>query len=384
MERAVHARPTTPQQKSTPPSHLAYARANPPCAFAASLDGRWRDSTVEEEPARPEGPAEFRFSHDFSRFTIYPTPAGKTKAPSSLPDQQAQEAAGMPRPLQGEPVPYRARMEQAFGTDFSTVNAFCGETDLLAPYGARAAAWPEAVAFTSAVPSPGVVAHELAHVLQYRHSQYNTTASSGVIGSDEPAEAEARHAAAHFGTGMALRPEARPQAMPMLYTDEEDLDSEEYLQERPPQFMDQQVGTWGNSFPATLNGRLWLYRLEWEGVSARYSRFTNAATIFHEGTGARGDYSISNVRGRPEVESFVTEDGGVLSPPGAGKLFLHTGGEFEDPLVSKFQNATAFLGGLENGLEGANFPGLAKKLQKMAAMNSLFPAPFAIGAVHGL
>jgi hypothetical protein len=418
MERAVHARPTTPQQKSTPPSHLAYARANPPCAFAASLDGRWRDSTVEEEPARPEGPAEFRFGHDFSRFTIYPTPARKTKAPSSLPDQQAQEAAGMPRPLQGEPVPYRARMEQAFGTDFSTVNAFCGETDLLAPYGARAAAWPEAVAFTSAVPSPGVVAHELAHVLQYRHSQYNTTASSGVIGSDEPAEAEARHAAAHFGTGMALRPEARPQAMPMLYTDEEDLDSEEYLQERPPQFMDQQVGTWGNSFPATLiarerfdvsypeaershaiveaiaqrepmvivheYGRLWLYRLEWEGVSARYSRFTNAATIFHEGTGERGDYSISNVRGPPEVESFVTEDGGVLSPPGAGKLFLHTGGEFEDPLVSRFQNAAAFVGGLCRGLEQANFAELADRLRRMAALNSVFPAPFAIGAVHGL
>ncbi|MBI4003283.1 MAG: hypothetical protein HY348_16075 [Nitrospira defluvii] len=130
--------------------------------------------------------------------------------------------------------------------------------------------------------------------------------------------------------------------------------------------------------------RLWLYRLEWEGVSARYSHFTNAETIFHEGTDERGDYSVSNVKGRPEVEAFVTKDGGVLSPPGAGTLFSHTGGEFEDPLVSKFQNAAAFVGGLERGLEGANFEGLAERLRRMAALNALFPAPFAIGAVHGL
>ena len=118
-------------------------------------------------------------------------------------------------------------------------------------------------------------------------------------------------------------------------------------------------------------GRLWLYRLEWEGLSGRYSRFTNAETIFHKGTNERGDYSVSNVLGRPEVEAFVTEDGGVLSPPGAGRLFSHTGGEFEDPLVSKFQNASAFLDGMGRGLEGAGFEALAERLRRMAALNAV-------------
>ena len=130
--------------------------------------------------------------------------------------------------------------------------------------------------------------------------------------------------------------------------------------------------------------RLWLYRLEWEGLSARYSRFTNAQTIFHEGSGEKGDYSVSNIEGRSEVEAFVTEDGGVLSPPGAGKLFSHTGGEFEDPLVSGFENAVAFIGGLEKGLENADVAGLAEQLGDMAALNTVFPAPFAAGAVHGV
>jgi len=40
-------------------------------------------------------------------------------------------------------------------------------------------------------------------------------------------------------------------------------------------------------------------------------------------------------------------------------VFSHTGGEFEDPLVSKFQNASAFLDGMGRGLEGAGFEALA-------------------------
>jgi len=334
-----------------------------------------------------------RFAHHPSRFTIYPR-----RAPG--------------------PVPYRSGMERAFAADLSEVRAYCGASALLTDSGARAAAWPETLVFASPQPSPTVVAHEVAHILQYRHA-----ASPSVEGVEEPtprdeAEREAGLAADGFQSGVTLPVHARPAVAPLFYTDEEEPDSEEFLAERPPLFTGQEVGIWGSSWPASLiarerlgvnvpatqrshaiveaiarrepivvlheYGRLWLYRLEWEGLSGRYSRFTNAETIFHAGTNEPGNYSVSNVQGRAEVEAFVTEDGGVLSPPGAGRLFSHTGGEFEDPLVSRVQNASAFVTGMLVGLEGANFAVLAARLRRMAALNMVFPTPFAIGAVRGL
>jgi len=262
------------------------------------------------------------------------------------------------------------------------------------------------------------VAHEVAHILQYRHAASPSVDGRTETSSRHEAEQEAAQAAAQFEAGASLPVHARPALAPLFYTDEEDLDSEEFLAERPPLFAGQEVGTWGSSWPASLiarerldvsapesqrshaiveaiarrepivilheYGRLWLYRLEWEGLSGRYSRFTNTETIFHAGTNEPGHYSVSNVQGRPEVEAFVTEDGGVLSPPGAGRLFSHTGGEFEDPLVSKFQNASAFLNAMLVGLEAADFEALSAKLRRMAALNTVFPTPFAIGAVRGL
>jgi hypothetical protein len=320
----------------------------------------------------------------------------------------------------------RAYFEPRFGHDFGQIRI---HSDARAAESARAV---NALAYTNGrdivvgtgqyAPATNfgrrLLAHELTHVMQYRNAPGGSGVRRGVAARGDPAEVEARFAANQMAAGVSIFPQARPSTALMLYTDEEDLDPEEYLQERSPQFTNQEVGTWGNTWSAILvarerltisfpeqershaiveaiaqhapvailheYGRLWLYRLEWEGLSGRYSRFTNAETIFHEGTNERGNYSVSNVQGRQEVEAFVTEDGGVLSPPGAGKLFSHTGGEFEDPLVSKFHNAKAFLGGLEKGLEGANFTGLAKRLQAMAALNTVFPAPFAMGALHGL
>ncbi len=346
-------------------------------------------------------------SHHFGRSSIFPS-----RLP--YPGTELTSTSGLPN----EPVPYRAEMERHFDSDFSRATVLRGAAELLEPFSARAAAWPETVAFSSMSPSRHVVAHELADILQYRHNSEASWTSGESVPKTDPAEAEARRASILGDRKGPVSPRVCPVAMPMFYTDEEDLDSEEFLQDRPPQFNNEEVGTWGNTWSATLvarerlaisypekdrshaivegiaqrapivilheYGRLWLYRLEWEGLSGRYSHFTNAETIFHEGTHERGDYSVSNVQGRPEVEAFVTEDGGVLSPSGAGKLFLHTGGEFEDPLVSAFQNAGAFLGGMQHGLEGANFQGLADKLRNMAALNTVFPAPFAIGAVHGL
>ncbi len=357
----------------------------PPLRRNLSPPGRALDGEAASLPRQ--------FDHHPGRFTIYP-------------------------PTAPGPVPHRANMEQAFGVDLSDVRAFRGASAFLTNSGARAAAWPETLAFASVNPPPRIVAHEVAHILQYRHAASSIAPLSGQGSPRDVAETEAARAADQFQSGAPIRVRARPAVAPLFYTDEEEPDSEEFLAERPPLFVGQAVGIWGSSWPATLvarerlgvsvpeaqrshaiveaiarrepivilheYGRLWLYRLEWEGLSGRYSRFTNAETIFHRGTHERGDYSVSNVQGRPEVEAFVTEDGGVLSPPGAGKLFSHTGGEFEDPLVSKLQNASAFVDGMVRGLEGADFQALADRLRRMAALNVVFPAPFAIGAVRGL
>ena len=383
----MQARAGSPQQEGT----LG------PCWTGPSM-GRpvgGRDGQPEEGQAASRPP---RIEHHIGRCAIFP-PAGTHGG-------------------KAEPVPYRASMERAFQADLSDVRAFRGASVLLAGAGARAAAWPETLAFVSLNPPPRIVAHEVAHVLQYRKTPSPIAERRGLVSRRDPAEAEAGRAAGQFESDAPIRVQARPSVAPMYYTDEEEPDSKEFLEERPPLFVGEEVGSWGSSWPATLiarerlavsvpegqrshaiveaialrepivilheYGRLWLYRLEWEGLSGRYSRFTNAETIFHKGTDERGDYSVSNVLGRPEVEAFVTEDGGVLSPPGAGRLFSHTGGEFEDPLVSKFQNASAFLDGMGRGLEGAGFEALAERLRRMAALNVVFPAPFAIGAVRGL
>ncbi len=390
MERVPQAKTTSAQKPGAPTLRRS-----------ASLSGRADDKSspggsVDSASISPQ------FFHHPNRFTIYPQGPASTEAAVSAPS----------------PVPYRAGMERAFAADLSGVRAYCGVSALLADSGARAAAWPETVAFASANPTPPVVAHEVAHILQYRQTASPSIGRGKETTHRDAAEQEASRAAASFKAGVPIRLFARPAVAPLFYTDEEDLDSEEFLAERPPQFVGQEVGTWGNTWPVSLVARerlpgsvpatqrshaiveaiarkepivilneydrLWLYRLEWEGLSGRYSRFTNAETIFHEGTAERGDYSVSNVQGRPEVEAFVTEDGGVLSPPGAGKLFSHTGGEFEDPLVSTFQNASAFLGGMHKGLEAANFEALSVQLRRMAALNTIFPTPFAIGAVRGL
>ena len=381
MERVNQVQAASVQQENT-----STLRRHPPPA------GRAVDEH-SEAGALGSGPVSPRFALHPNRFTIYPSGASG-------------------------PVPYRAGMERAFAADLSGVRAYCGASALLTESGARAAAWPETLVFASPHPPPSVVAHEVAHILQYRHAASPSVDGRAETSSRHEVEQEAGWVAARIEAGASIPVHARPALAPLFYTDEEDLDSDEFLAERPPLFAGQEVGTWGSRWPASLiahdrltvsvpeaqrshaiveaiarrepivilheYGRLWLYRLEWEGLSARYSRFTNAETIFHAGTNEPGNYSVSNVQGRPEVEAFVTEDGGVLSPPGAGKLFSHTGGEFEDPLVSKFQNASAFFDAMLVGLAAADFEALSAKLRRMAALNVVFPTPFAIGAVRGL
>ena len=70
----------------------------------------------------------------------------------------------------GAPValPYRRAFEASFGADFSTVEVWLGRSAPLRAIGAVAATSGEQVVFTDRHPGRRVIAHELAHVLQYR------------------------------------------------------------------------------------------------------------------------------------------------------------------------------------------------------------------------
>jgi hypothetical protein len=129
-----------------------------------------------------------------------PLPLGGGPAPNlgAARDPLAGVAAGL-----RQEVPYRSRMETAFGTDFSSVRALTGQAGPLIGIQAQAAATAETVAFASPSPAPELVAHELAHVVQRRRQgDAPYQGSSGRSRPGDPAELEADRAA-----GMAVRGE---------------------------------------------------------------------------------------------------------------------------------------------------------------------------------
>lgn len=144
MERVNQARAAAGQQEGA--STLRRSAAFPNSALDETADA----GALESGPGFPQ------LTHHPSRFTIYPS-----VAPG--------------------PVPYRSGMERAFAVDLSAVRAYCGASALLTDSGARAAAWPETLVFANPHPPPSIVAHEIAHVLQYRHA-----ASPSVDGRTEP------------------------------------------------------------------------------------------------------------------------------------------------------------------------------------------------------
>ena len=327
---------------------------------------------------------------------------GGAEAPATAPPTVHEALSSPGQPLDAATRTY---FEPRFGSDFGEVlvhdDARAAES--AGAVSARAFTVDHHVVFGAGQYSPGtergnrLLAHELAHVLQ-QNGHRNIA-----------------------GAGSVIHAQARPGVLQRQGGDVEDSDSEEFLQEQPPNFTGVAVGSWGLLLPAQLVGgdrlevsfpetehsqaialatslrkphvimreyhRLWIYELKWEGLSARYSRFTNASTIQFLASPEdekSGVYSMSNVIGAPDVEAFVTEDGGVLLPPGAGRAFLHTGGEFEDTGLSVVQNTGAFLTGIVKGLSGANFSALAERLQSMAALNAVFPLPFTVGVLHGV
>jgi hypothetical protein len=100
-----------------------------------------------------------------------------------------------------QPVPYRAEMEHAFGTDFGHVKAHLGDASAQEGLGdlqARGAAQGDSIAFKSASPSKELVAHELTHVVQGNHGVH---ASSEVSQPSDATEVEADAVASRVAAG---------------------------------------------------------------------------------------------------------------------------------------------------------------------------------------
>lgn len=112
------------------------------------------------------------------------------------------ENAAMDRATSGSgaDVPYRSQMERVFGHTFGGARAYVGQAGALGALNAEAATRGEEVAFASLVPSPAVVAHELARVKQYQRDGGESGKGLPVLAhesGDSPAEREAEAVAPH-------------------------------------------------------------------------------------------------------------------------------------------------------------------------------------------
>jgi hypothetical protein len=122
-------------------------------------------------------------------------------------DRRLLEVMSPPAPNPGEvfeqatrgapsPLPHRGEMEAVFGVDFSSVQAYLGRSAEMERLGARGAAIGERVAFGPSAPDRGLVAHELAHVVQDRRSGGPWGGGEAASRPGDPAEREASAIAA--------------------------------------------------------------------------------------------------------------------------------------------------------------------------------------------
>lgn len=135
-------------------------------------------------------------------------PARARAAPAVGNQAMARVFGAATRGTAGE-IPYRAEMEQAFGTDFSSVRAHMSRPAEMAAIGAHAATSGNEVVFASANPGREVVAHELAHVVQ----QGAATVSRDAVSSPaDRSEREASDVARQVVAGRQVRVSAAPDA----------------------------------------------------------------------------------------------------------------------------------------------------------------------------
>lgn len=102
----------------------------------------------------------------------------------------------------GRQVPFLKRMSSAFAEDFSSVRAYFGRRGQFDGMNASAATEGESIAFASESPSPGLVAHELAHVSQNRRAggAYPRTTDNRSRPGDS-SERDATRASTNVATG---------------------------------------------------------------------------------------------------------------------------------------------------------------------------------------
>ena len=147
---------------------------------------------------RPQAPGQSRVDHDTGATPgkrtltegIQLKATGDHSAPTAPVEAWSQATSGP-----ATQVPYRAEMERAFGRSFGGVQAHLGGEGAsagLGQLGAHAAAHGDVVAFRDASPSRGLVAHELAHVVQQSHGGGGVQAKSvGAAGGSAEQRADA-------------------------------------------------------------------------------------------------------------------------------------------------------------------------------------------------
>ena len=122
----------------------------------------------------------------------------------------------------GGEVPYKAKMEAAFGQDFSGVSAHTGQSGL-SSMGANAAAKGDTVAFAESSPSAETVAHELTHVVQSRQSGSTGSVQGDAVSSpSSTAEQEASRLAPAAARGERVTVRANPGASIQREDEEEE------------------------------------------------------------------------------------------------------------------------------------------------------------------
>lgn len=125
------------------------------------------------------------------------TAARSSDADRILELQRAVGNRAVGRLLEGQSseVPFRPRMEAAFGENFGSVRAYLGRAGL----GVSAATHGEEIAFASSDPDPRLVAHELTHVVQarrYGEAPADRAVSHPYDGAEREAHSAAERAAA--------------------------------------------------------------------------------------------------------------------------------------------------------------------------------------------
>jgi hypothetical protein len=101
----------------------------------------------------------------------------------------------------GGGLPHQAWMEVAFGESFSDLQVRLGASDEMAAMGARAETRGNQVSFASNAPDPGLVAHELTHVVQQRRGGATSQAKPIEAADRDALETEADAVGARVAAG---------------------------------------------------------------------------------------------------------------------------------------------------------------------------------------